>query len=265
MFICVSVECIELTRNRVIYRGEWDPLQIDPGELRYATILLYASRMHNRCLKCREILKQLGYTPEKASKEAFKILSKGSRGDRVVLDPVFPSLVHWLVSTKSVKNVPWWWCAGLSRGKFFTTELGAEPYIYDEDTGGYRWREALNPWSLSEPSDLDTIIGAKEGTVGRSPWSIEVTKYDHGFYTRATFYGASDTTIRSILFLCCSQLNEGWVRETTPTSPYPAPPGTCHSDYVSSVYLPLYGFEVDIPISADTPYGLTVHVYTTFP
>jgi len=271
MYICASVECIEFTRNRTVYRGEWDPALIDPQELQLALLLLSAGRKYNRCRLCREWLDRLGYTPEKAIREALKILSKGSRGDRVIFDPAYGSLIHILVDIRTSRDLPWYWCRydteKRRRGTYKTEPLQADPWIYDCNHDGQEWCITLNPWTLDSPDDLDTIISSvgahQEGTIGKKPFSLESSKTRNESEIKCTFYGASDTTIKTIMIVrssCCSYFSGASL-----SSCFPAPVGVCDPDDYGAILYPLYGLGVDIPISTDTPYGLTVRIYTTYP
>ena len=166
---------------------------------------------------------------------------------------------HMLVNNIGPTNLGMWWCDYGLRGAYHTTELSENPFI------AYYNRRAIavNPWDLSSPGDLDTIMDSrdyhKSGSLGTSPFSF--SRYQDGKTAIASgsFKAADTATISSVILLTASY-----------TQPYgtgtvgkdrPAPPGTCHSDYYASIYMPVWGFNVSVDIIEGVTYGVNIKLY----
>ena len=259
MIPCAEVIVIDLDRSRTIYRGIWDPLYLDPQELYTLIKLARALKNAQRCPCCRRILTELGYTVEKAREEVRKLLRRANRGEYLVIDPLRAQGIHALFDLYGAVTSVEWFCDFGARGKYFTGDLAKRPFLARHN----RLALMLNPWSLDTPSDADTIIDSngyhKAGSIGKSPFSIK-REHDVDWYeVDVTFYGASDTTIQSIWLALASYYEPNY--STSPSAEYPAPPETCDPTRYASIYSPTYALDCNIPISTDTPYGLTVKVY----
>jgi len=249
------LEVKRLDTRRVIYKLGWEPWRLDPGELLYALKLLRASR----CPKARRQLEKQGMLPSELRREALEVLSKGCYGERGSVDPAMNAAPHMLAHEYGPTNIGMWWCDGESKGAYFTVELAEKPYL----TYNHRRAIAVNPWDLASPSDLDTIMDSrgehKSGTLGTSPFSFSRHQDGKTVIISGSFKAKSSATISSIILLTASRDAE-YVSSSAGYDT-PAPKGTCDPDVYTSIYMPVWGFDVSIDIIEGVTYGVNIKLY----
>jgi len=270
-----SVWFEDLDRGKVIYKYEFDPFRLDERELLW---LIKAYKELKQKLKNND--KNVVDNSIELYKEIEKIIDKGSKGNgrmvnpmlfdkeltnaliSMVFDPSLRAVPALLVGArKASSTIGVWWCNGGSRGKFFSSDLCTEPEVECDEgedycTGGRR-AIAVNPWSIPNWADLDTIIGDcgnKVGSIGE-PVSYSRSVTDTYAVFAGTFSALADTKVKSVLFLVCTY--RGYT-STGCSDHAPAPPGTCDSDNYASVYLPLWGWNVDVAVSNGITYSVNV-------
>ena len=247
-----SVWFEDLDRGKVIYKYEFDPFRLDEREL------LWFIRAYKE-------LKQKVKNKDKNAvdnfielyKEIEKIIDKGSKGNGrlanpLIFDPSLRAVTGLIVYGTHSKDIGVWWCNRSEAGKLFTDPLCTDPFVY-------YWKRAIavNPWSIPNWADLDTVMGEcgnKDGNIGTAQ------SYTHGFGVNyatysGTFQANKDTKIYSVLFLGCSNTP---YESTSCTDTEPAPPETCNPDVYESVYLPLWGWNVEVSVSATIAYSVNV-------
>jgi len=255
-----ELRLVDLTRKKVVFEYVFDPSRIDIDELVYALTLLKMIRKAQIDKEVEKSLEKLGYDAKSAWNEYRKIMSKGNVKGNAVVDPSLGATALMLFRRHGTANIGIWFCDYGSRGKYFTSELCTEPLLTEYD----RRAMAINPWGLANISDLDTIMDSfnrhKSGTLGE-PNSCSVSVSGRKASITGIFTAKTNASIKSVILLTCSN--------NVPDSAVdcydymPAPPGTCHSSYYTSIYIPFWGFDTDIPIESDVQYGLSAVLYPT--
>jgi len=247
-----------VTEDKTVFNFKFDLMEIPEDELLY---MLRQFREVKKTIKCRsrdiDVVKSF-------IKESNNILKRGYKGDKgsmlniFLLDPAMRGILSRVVSDSSVKDIGMWWCDAGSTGKYFTDILEADPYL-----NALRHAVALNPWSLDSLGDLDTIIDSqgyhKEGTIGKQTFSIEIIKAPTESKIVCSFYGASNTTIRSVIHLEGTNISPK--QDTSSGRSAPSPLGTCSDSYYCSIYLPIWGFNVNASIETDLQYSVVIRYY----
>jgi len=257
-FIRNEVVIRNLVRDKVVGRVVFDPSVLSEDELLW---LFRVRKEITELLKsrgCREVRQDVDVVRE-VGKEVVKLLSKATKGGKSVpLDPPMRGILGVLVGAKNSRDIGMWWCDGGERGRYFTDTLC--------DLPNYHWTRravALNTWSLSDLSDLDTIIDNegyhKEGTIGKSPFSYSVVARQREVLLIASFQAASSTTIYSLLLLIPSVLSPGC---GSCSSNYPSTHGTCDPSSYCSIYMPMWGWDIEAPIEADEAYSASIRFTT---
>jgi len=269
MFISTEVEVENISRRKQVYRLSFNVDEIPVEELAW---ILKTFRKIKKAVKG-------GVKPieeiRELVKETDKILEKASRGgpgrplNPLLLDPAMRAVTHLIISHKGYAGVGLWWCDGGARGKLFTEKLCKDPaFDYSGDERYHigavgRRAVAVNPWSLGDLGDLDTIIDSrgchKEGTIGKKPFSFTRSKSSTSGTISASFTAKSTATIKSIILLIATRFLSG--TERTCYDYNPAPPGTCHGSKYASVYLPLWGWDVSFSVSPGDIYVIKIKFY----
>ena len=234
-----------VSSGKTVYRFKFDPRMVPADETKWLLEQL-------RTVRDIDSLKRV-------LREAEKILLKGSMGNgRLSLDPAYAAAAQIIIHSYSDEDIGLWWCDYRSKGKMFTSTLCTDPYIEPD-----RRAVALNPWSLNNPGDLDTIIDSrgyhKGGSIGKSPFSFSTASFANGASIVASFTAASTTTVRSILLLFAS-----YTKSTSRTRcdfNVPAPPGTCDSRYYASIYMPAWGWDVSFTVVEGDAYTVKLRLY----
>ena len=151
-----------------------------------------------------------------------------------------------------------WWCDYGARGKLVDANLCQPAQIVQ------RRAIALNPWSSSAPSDLDTIIDSngyhKSGTIGRSPFTFTRSTTPTDATILATFVAASDATIASIWLLAASNASPSYASSCSRSLPSAANQCCTISglNCFASIYMALWYWDVSISVRAGIPYSVKI-------
>ena len=217
-----------------------------------------------KALKCpccrRRIIERYGAGMLRRMRTEYEnIIRKAIKGNAFCDPPMQVALNNVFRNTAPKEYIAYWWCCWPNKGKYFTTALAKDPF----STGYGRNAVSLNPFTLDNLGDLDTIIDQagyhKEGTIGIEPFSISWERKLDSIRFNVSFVGGSDTKIRSIILLNAS-FNQDRTY-TSATNGYPAPPGTCHGSQYSPIYIDAWGMNVDIDITEGLSYGITIRLY----
>jgi len=258
-----ELKIIDVTRDKVVWDFVFDIDQIPEDELVW---------MIKQYKYARKLIR-MGKKPVDIARELFreseKILRKGYRGDNgrimnpFLLDPPMRALHEMIVDYRGSQDIGMWWCDGGDRGKYFTETLAQTP-DFDYEAHGRR-AVALNPWSLSNPSDLDTVIDSKgyhkEGIIGKLPFSISKAPKGTESGITASFVGASNVTVYSVIVLIPS--------DDTPqcySDPYTRTPSTkdlCASGRYCTIYMPIWGWDTETQITENDAYLISMRFWTT--
>jgi len=252
-FISSELVVENLSRREEVYRFVFDPTLIPENEL---VQLIRTVKELKRGKTCRELIGEAGRVLDKVIADV---------PDRVwtplLLDPAMRAGLHIIVNEWSIRDIGIWWCDRRQKGRLFTDPLCTGPSLGIKASG--RRAVALNPWSLSEISDLDTIIDSrgyhKGGTIGTSPFSFTRALSKNSASIQATFVARTSTTVKSIILLIPSMYGPWYSSSCFPRTP--APRGTCNPDYYESVYLPLWGWDVTFDIVEGEPYAVKIKLY----
>ena len=249
-----SVWFEDLDRGKVIYKYEFDPFRLDERELLW---LIKAYKELKQRVKSKD--KNVVDNFIELYKEIEKIIDKGSKGNGklanpLLFDPSLRAVTGLLVWNHHSKDVGVWWCNRTNAGKYFTDTLCDDPFI------DYHARAvAVNPWSIPNWADLDTVMGEcgnKSGSIGNPQSYTHAYSAKRASYT-GTFNAVADTKVYSVLFLgCTGEPNYSSSCSTTCASPL----GTCNDSYYETVYLPLWGWNVEV----DVLNGVTYSVHVVF-
>ena len=258
MFLVTELLVKRLDNDRIVYKFIFDPYYLDLDDIILVNMLIKA--IHDREL-AKKIERELSIPYHKIKEAIQNILRKGYKGNNGSIDPALHTAPHIIVNGAiSVYNVGLWWCDYGVKGKVFTQDLCTDPQFSHP-----RRAIALNPFELDYITqyDLDTIIDSegyhKEGSIGRSPMEYRYELKPTSALAYGTFIANSDTTIKSVLFLGASYSSPN--SSTTCSSQFPAPPNTCDPDYYASIYLPIWGWNVNVSISKDTAYSVSLRWY----
>jgi len=251
MFFKSELTVKRLDINEIIYQLIFNPELIPIDELMLASIIINAINKNDK--KIEKIEKEYGIPRSKMYDFVKKILNKGIIGKGGIDPPMFASI--WTIAYyRGLRDSPYWWCRGGAIGKKFTEPLCTGPNLTYHGRG-----IALNPWSLDNIGDLDTLISSdevhKSGTIGTGSFSFSRRITSEYVTFAASFTGASDTTVRSVIVVIIT--GPGQKYESCKPE-YPAPTGTCHSSYYCVVVLPLWGFDVNFNVQKDIGYSVTV-------
>ena len=247
-----SVWFEDLDRGKVIYKYEFDPFRLDERELLW---LIKAYKELKQKVKNKD--KNVVDNFIELYKEIEKIIDKGSKGNGrlanpLLFDPSLRGVPGLLVHGTHIKDIGIWWCSMGTMKKLFTDPLCTDPNIHRNARA-----IAINPWSIPNWADLDTVMGEcgnKSGDIGTVQSYTYGIGVNYAIYS-GTFQANKDTKIYSVLFLGCSNTPN---YSSTCTANEPAPTGTCDPSYYMSVYLPLWGWNVEVSVLANITYSVNV-------
>ena len=258
-----ELKIVNVTRDKVVWDFVFDIDQIPEDEL------LWMIKQYKYARK----LIRMGKKPVDIARELFreseKILRKGYRGDNgrimnpLLLDPPMRALHQMIMNhTAGSTNIGMWWCDGGEKGKYSTEWVSRAP-AFDIGAEGRR-ALALNPWNLSNPSDLDTIIDSKnyhkEGTIGKSPFLQSKSVSSTESKMVVSFTGASNATIYSVILLIPSGPSP--TCSTSYDNQICSVKGFCKTDQYCTIYMPIWGWDTETQITENEAYLLTVRFWT---